>query len=326
MPPVIAPFTWRDGERVIRFGRGALADAPALLGEGYVLLTTSRARETAPAVAGGAAAVHEVPAGDVADIAAELRDRVAGELLVALGGGRVVDVAKALAAAAGAPVRAAAIPTTLSAAEMTTAHRQAAGAPESARQVRPAIVVNDPALSASQPPAERAASTANALGHAVEAPCTTAASPVPVMAAERATGLLARDEDDDALALGALLSGYAMDATGYGLHHVLSQTLRAVAGLGHGAANAALLAHTAAALRGRAPAALAGLDAVAGRPVEELARELARRAGTTRLRDLGVEPSTLDAVADAAARRPQLAVTPPAAERPELASLLRAAW
>jgi hypothetical protein len=27
-----APFTWRDGERLVRFGSGVLAEAPDLLG------------------------------------------------------------------------------------------------------------------------------------------------------------------------------------------------------------------------------------------------------------------------------------------------------
>ena len=44
-------FTWRDGERTVRFGRGAVADAGGLLGEGYVLLTTDRALAAAPALA-----------------------------------------------------------------------------------------------------------------------------------------------------------------------------------------------------------------------------------------------------------------------------------
>jgi alcohol dehydrogenase class IV len=317
MAPVTTGFTWRDGERTIRFGRGALAEAPELLGPDYVLLTTDRARAVAPEVVARARAVHDVRAGEVLEIAGELRDEVDGELIAGLGGGRVVDVAKSLAGAAGPEVRAAAIPTTLSAAEMTSVHRQAEGA----RQVRPALVVNDPALSASQPAAERAASTANALGHAVEAPCTTTASPVPVLAALEAARLLTADlDDEDALALGALLSGYAMDATGYGLHHVVSQTLRAVAGLGHGTANAVMLPHTAAALRRRTPAALERLDTAAGDAVERLAAELARRSGATRLRELGVEAATLERVADAATRRPQLA------DRAELRSLLSAAW
>lgn len=92
------PFTWYDGERVVRFGRGAIADAPALLDDGYVLLTTERAAPAAPDVVAGAAAVHHVPNGLVEEVSAELLDAVDGSLLVGLGGGRVVDVAKALAA------------------------------------------------------------------------------------------------------------------------------------------------------------------------------------------------------------------------------------
>src|SRR5688572_24201561 len=112
-------FTWQDGERTIRFGRGALASARELLGVGFCLLTTPRAEASAPELAAAASTVHHVPPGRVDELAGELRDRVSGTLLVAFGGGRVIDVTKALAAAAGPETRAAAIPTTLSAAEMT---------------------------------------------------------------------------------------------------------------------------------------------------------------------------------------------------------------
>ena len=84
----------------------------------------------------------------------------------------------------------AAIPTTLSAAEMTAVHRRAAGADGSLPGVRPAIVVNDPALSASQPAAELAASAANALAHAAEGPATRYASPVPALAGAEAARLI----------------------------------------------------------------------------------------------------------------------------------------
>ena len=85
----------------------------------------------APAVAERAAAIHEVARGRVDELAGALLDEVdPGELIVALGGGRVTDTAKALAAARdpearppGRP-RVAAIPTTLSAAEMTAVHRR----------------------------------------------------------------------------------------------------------------------------------------------------------------------------------------------------------
>ena len=141
----------------------------------------------------------------------------------------MIDVAKALAAA-DPPRRVIAVPTTLSAAEMTSTHRLPAGVAQGAARVRPAVVLNDPALSASQPEPGLAASAANALGHAVEAPLTPRANPVATLAAARAAelilaGFAGPEPDRDALALGALLAGYAMDSTGYGLHHVLSQTL-----------------------------------------------------------------------------------------------------
>jgi alcohol dehydrogenase class IV len=318
-------FTWRDGDRIVRFGRGAIADAGDLLGDGYVLLTTERAQGSAPDIVARASAVHHVPAGRVDDIAADLLEAVAdGELYVALGGGRVVDVTKSVAAARGAQV--AAIPTTLSAAEMTGSHRHARGVDPATPHVRPRIVLNDPALSASQPDHELAASAANSLGHAVEAPVTPHASPVPVLAAREAARLLALEHDADALALGALLSGYALDATGIGLHHVLSQSLARFAGVWHGFANAAMLPHTTAALRTRAPDQLAALDEAAGVAMEALARRFAQRAGAQQLRDLGVSEEALETCVREARARPQLANTPPAPEEDEIRALYEAAW
>src|SRR4051794_16830300 len=181
-------FTWQDGERTIRFGRGIAEEAVGVLGgPGYALLTTARTQTAAPAVFEAAGDVHDVPHGRVDEIAGELLGRFGGhdrlvalgggrvidvakalpapprgrgaalgglgghDRLVALGGGRVIDVARALAAASGGRQRAMAVPTTLSGAEMTRGHRQAAGAPEGSGHARPAVVVNDPGLSASQP-------------------------------------------------------------------------------------------------------------------------------------------------------------------------------
>jgi alcohol dehydrogenase class IV len=320
-----SPFTWRDGERTIRFGRGCLATADELLDEPYALLTTTRGEQAAPDVVAQAQRVHHVAGGLVDELSAALLDEVPdAALLVALGGGRVIDVAKAIAGGRGGGPRVAAIPTTLSAAEMTRIHRLPAGA-EGAVRVRPAIVVNDPAVSASQPERDLAASAANSLGHALEGPVTTKASPVPSMAGAEAVRLTAEayrgvtEPDRDALALAALLSGYAIDANGYGLHHVLSQTLVRVGGAGHGPANAAMLPHSTAALRQRA-----GDRVPAG--AEELAGKLARLAGAQRVRDIGVEEDALERCADAAAGRAELDLTPPRATRDELLALYRAAW
>ena len=86
-----------------------------------------------------------------------------------------------------------AVPTTLSGAEMTRIHRRARAAPTSAR--RPCARgwwSTTPTLSASQPLAELAASALNALGHAVEGPCTPLANPVATLAAHDGARLLAR--------------------------------------------------------------------------------------------------------------------------------------
>ena len=312
----------------MHFGRDALERALQTLGSGYALLTTSRALAMAPLLAERAAVVYSVGDGRVDELAGGLLGDIdAGvELLVAFGGGRVIDTAKALAAARrpGERPRVAAVPTTLSAAEMTAVHRRAAGADGSLPGVRPAIVVNVPALSASQPPVALAASAANALGHAAEGPATTRASPVPALAGREAARLIGAayagggEPDRSMLALAALLSGYAIDSCGYGLHHVVSQTLARLAGAGHGPANAAMLPHTLVALQRRGAAGAGALVA--------LASDLARRAQAVRLRDLGVDEASLDRCADAAAGRAELDATPPRAARNELRALYAAAY
>jgi alcohol dehydrogenase class IV len=324
-------FTWHDGERVIRFGRGTIAEAPELLGDTYILLTTERAQAAAPDVVERAGAVHLVAPGLVDELAAGLHDAVGdAPLIVGLGGGRVIDTAKALAGVRDG-ARAAALPTTLSAAEMTSVHRRPAGMERGSRAVRPAIVLNDPDLSASQPASELAASSANALAHAVEAAVTTHASPVPTLAAREAARLidvawLVEGEDPSytgrtQLAQAALLSGYAIDAAKYGLSHVMSQTLVRVGGAAHGQANAAVLPVAIDALERRFPGRV-DPDGT----LRELAARLARRAGADGIRRLGVDQAALDACADAAAQRPELALTPPAADRDELRALYEQAW
>lgn len=317
-------FTWQDGERIIRFGRGAAAEAVDVLGgPGYTLLTTERAAGMAAGIVEGADAVHRVPDGRVDETAAGLLGEVAGaDRIVALGGGRVIDTAKALAAARGG--RAMAVPTTLSGAEMTRGHRLPAGI--DAPRVRCAAVVNDPALCASQPVEALAASALNALGHAVEAPCTPKANPVATLAALRSAELLVGafgggGPDRDALALGALLAGYAIDSAGYGLHHVLAQALVRGAGVGHGPANAILLPHTIGALAWRFPRQHEGLAAALAEDPAEAAARLRELTGTVRLHDVGLRREDLAACADMAARRPELDLTPPRADRAELLAL-----
>jgi alcohol dehydrogenase class IV len=330
----VVPFRWRDGERLIVFGRDRLAEAADLIEQPYTVLTTRRAEATAPALLERASAVHDVPAGRVDEVAGELRGDVAGEWLVALGGGRVIDVAKALAAA-DPPRRVVAIPTTLSGAEMTPVHRHAAGVEPSTRGVRPSLVINDPALAASQPAAELAQSAGNALGHAIEGPTTPLGNPVATLAALHAAHLIARgfaslppgEDERDALALGALLAGYAISSTGYGLHHVLSQTLARFGGVGHGAANAIMLPESVRALRDRAPGwYYAALEQALDFEPEQFASRLRALTGVPSLREAGVSEESLERCVEEASRRPELQMTPPPAGAEEIRGLYAAAY
>jgi alcohol dehydrogenase class IV len=331
-------FTWRDGERVVRFGPDVASEAPDLLeanGFGqFVLLTTDRAVQAAEHLAAHASQLVQVPAGKVDEISAALLGRLTGELpFVALGGGRVVDTAKALAGAAGA--RCAALPTTLSGAEMTPFHRLPAGV-EGARMVRPALVIADPDLMASAPSTRLAATAMNALAHAMEALYTPFRSPVTDLAALRAAALLADGITREPaargeLALGALLAGFASGSTGIAFHHAVCQTVVRTAGSPHAETNAVVLPHSARLMAGRAPGPMSELARALGDgsgDPEAAAADIARvaaRSGHTRLATLGVTEEHLPAAASAAAAHPAVALTPDPPDEAELLELLRAA-
>jgi maleylacetate reductase len=326
---VSEPFRHTDAERTIIFGPGALEAAEELLGEGFALLSTPRAALAAPSVQARAATVTFVPSGTVEEVAGALRPQVRGERLVALGGGRVIDVAKALAAA-DPPRTVAAIPTTVSAAEMTGVHRHAAGVAPLTARVRPLVVVNDPALSASQPPDQLAASSANALGHALIALVSVRSTPISSAVAQEAASRIVGawpgpEPGRPRLALGALLAGWALDHAGLGLHHVLAQTAVRTTGLGHAQANAALLPATVAAMRARRPQELAGLDDRLGIGLEVFAWRLREWAGVEGIPAFIGDAELLERSVEAAATRPELERVPPAPDRSELRRIYLAA-
>ena len=323
---------WRDGERRIRFGAGGLDAAPGLLGEEsfepYVLLTTERAAADAPALVEGATSVLHVPGGQVPEAAASVRPHVGGRDVVGLGGGRVIDSAKAIAGADG--LRCAAIPTTLSGAELTPFHRMPAGV-EEVRFARPVLVIADPALMASAPLPRLAASAMNALAHAMEALYTPAANPVNDSVALRAASLIAdglgEEANPEALSLGALLAGVASGVAGIAFHHALCQTIVRTAGTPHAETNAVMLPHTARFAAGRAPAVLGELArALGGEDAAQQIAPLAALCGVVRLSELGVGSGQLDEVIEATEGHPAMASTPggsPSAD--ELHAVLEAA-
>jgi maleylacetate reductase len=322
----VKPFEWRDGDRMIHFGAGACAHA----WPGADLLSTPRARESIPpALRDSWRSVHDVPSGPVVDAAAALVDAVGEGPVVAWGGGRVIDTAKAVAAARGG--RVCAVPTTLSGAEMTTGHRLVPGYENRGRH-RPVLVLADPGLMTGQAEVDRRASAMNALAHAAESLYGPAANPVATMVAAAAAGMIARGlvpEAPDAtceLALGALLAAYAMDSAGYSLHHVLCQTIVRICATPHAATNAAMLPHVLVVMHRRDPAAVEALAAAIDTPVEGIAAKVAELGGgIRRLSELGVIEAQLGPVADAALDRPELRRMSPPPGRDELVGLLRRA-
>ena len=328
-------FLWQDGGRLIAFRAGAPADAPEILHsrgwEPFELISTARAMSGADELRSAAAAIHEVPRGEVPRLAGELIDEVGTERLVALGGGRVIDVAKAVAAARAGGV--CAIPTTLSGAEMNSIGRLAPGY-EKATRVRPAIVLADPGLMTSLPEQALRASAMNALAHGVEALFTRLANPAAGLIALHGGALIGsaldheRDERSQAdLALGSLFCGWAMESAGFALHHVICQTLVRECGAPHAETNAIMLPVTIAALARRSAKAAERLASALGVEPDGLGGRIRELSDDPRrLSDLGLDQSRVADVPDAALERVELRNLAEAPTRAELEGILERAW
>jgi alcohol dehydrogenase class IV len=329
-------FIWRDAGRAVAFRRNGVAQASQLLREHgfepFELLSTPRALAGAAGLAAAASAVHEVPPGQVPELAAALLGSVSSGSLVALGGGRVIDTAKAIAAVSGA--RVAALPTTMSGAEMTAIHRLPEGA-EATSLVRPALVVADPEAMTGQPEAALRASSMNALAHGADSLYTPFSNPVSEMTALRGAELIATALDRDPeerspsqLALGSILCGYAIDSAMFGLHHVICQTLVRVCGSPHAETNAAILPRALAFLVARAPDRLAALAAAIETDPEDIEPRVLQLGGNPAgLEAIGADRTQLDNALNSMLLRPELAFVPgPSLTKGDLAELLDAAW
>lgn len=330
-------FVWRDAGRVVAFQSDGIAKAPQLLREhgftDFELLSTPRALPGAPELEAAAKAVHAVPSGQVPEAAAALLDRAGAPQLVALGGGRVVDAAKAVASVSGA--RVAAIPTTLSGAEMTGIHRLPAGAEDRVGAlVRAELVIADPGVMTSLPEKPLRATAVHSLAHGADSLYTPFANPVSQLTALRGAELIAAsldqapdERDRAALAQGSILGGYAIDSGSFGMHHVICQTLVRICGAPHAETNAVILPHVMAFMLPRAPDQLSGLAAAIGTsPGDIEARILQLGGNPPGLGELGADRSKLDQALDSMLVRPELAFTPEPPTRTDLSQLVESAW
>ncbi|MFL5833310.1 MAG: iron-containing alcohol dehydrogenase [Solirubrobacterales bacterium] len=343
-----ADFSWRDAGRTVVFRRGGLARAVEALGENGVeefeLLSTERALgEGGDRLAKAARGVHLVASGSVPAAAGALTGALAPPShaeegvrvrpLVAFGGGRVIDVAKAVASVSGAEV--VAVPTTLSGAPMTAIHRLPEGAEDRVRgMARPSLVIADPEAMTGQPERQLRASAMNALAHGADTLYSPMASPVSEMTTLRGAGLIsgALDEEREVreradLALGAILCGYAIDSAGLGLHHVICQTLVRICGTPHAETNAAVLPHALAFLADRAPEAYGRLAEALGIDIGGLRGRVEELGRPEPLGTLASNESKLDDAVDAMLQRSELGRVPGSAvTREDLKWLVGQGW
>jgi alcohol dehydrogenase class IV len=279
---------------------------------------------------------HAAIDGVGAAIDAAREDGVDG--LVPLGGGSVIDTAKAVSAKSGLSV--VSIPTTYSGAEWSTSfgmRNPATGIKGGGSGAHMVGVVYETELTLDLPRSESGGTALNALAHCAEAlyvPGRTKATDAEALAgAERISRYLpAVLEDGHDLASrhglleGAMHGGGALLA-GMGVGHAMAQALGGRYGLAHGTMNAVCLPH---ALRFNAVVAadaVVRFGAAMDRddPITRVS-ELAALAGPAELRAYGVPYDELGEIAALTAERPAARANPRPASTEEILELLRAAW
>lgn len=217
---------------------------------------------------------------------------------------------------------------------MTAIHRLPEGAEERAKgMVRPRLVIADPEAMTNQPEAELRASSMNALAHGADTLYQPLSNPMSEMTALRGAELIGcsldqerKERDIFDLALGSILCGYAIDSAGFGLHHVICQTLVRICGTPHAETNAAILPKALGLLARRVPAPYEQLAAVLGAGLAGLPARVEELGRPRPLGELGGDASRLDEAIEAMLQRPELSRVPGSVSRDELVALVRSAW
>jgi maleylacetate reductase len=253
------------------------------------------------------------------------------DVVVAVGGGSAIGLAKAIALHR--PVRIVAVPTTYAGSEATNVWGLTGAAGKrtgSADRVLPDVVVYDPDLVASMPAELAAASGLNAVAHCVDTLWGPTADPI--NAALALEGLRALNDglhsgNHARTQYGCYLAAVAFTSAGSGLHHKICHVLGGRFDLPHAATHAIVLPYVVAFNAPAAPdaaariaAAFGSIDALTG--LQRLRNDLdAPRA----LRDIGLRaedlPEAVDAVLPAVP-----ANNPRPVDAAALTRLLRAAW
>lgn len=350
-------FRYESQRQRVLFGTGRAAE---LLAETLGRLRASRAMVIATArelrrsgeVLGGIrpALVFDEVVQHVPVETAERARRAAAEaridVLVAVGGGSAIGLAKAVALTSGLPI--VAVPTTYAGSEATIMWGLVDGdlkTTGSDTRVLPGTVIYDALLTLSLPRGLGVSSGLNALAHGVDSLWAPGANPVSALIATESIRVLAESlpaitaesgsvsaegqvaAREQAL-YGAYLAASAFSATGSGLHHKICHVLGGTFGMPHSETHAVVLPHVVAL---NAPAAHRAEERIAA----ALGGDRSAVGGLLALHDRLGAPTSLRAfgfreadIARAAERiLPAVpASNPRAVTREALTLLLHAAW
>ena len=343
-------FTFEAQAARVVFGEGCLAQLPheveRLSASRVMLIATpgraslaARARELVGnnVVEIFERAVAHVPQ-DIAKLARQSATESSVDVLVAVGGGSAIGVAKAIALTTSLPIIA--IPTTYGGSEMTPIWGLTEeGRKETGRnpRVQPRVVIYDPQLTLTLPARTTASSGLNAMAHCIEALYASDANPLTTAAAREGLKLLAsalprlavagEDREQRSAALqGSWLAGYSLGTVQMALHHKLCHTLGGAFNLPHADTHAVLLPYTAAYNRDAAPDAMRMAAETLG--VEDTPSELLALAQTIdaplSLREIGMREDDIDKAVSLAGDRQYPNPAPLTVDR--LRALLDAAW
>ena len=319
---------------IVRWGNVALlAEVCEELDVGQPLVVASPRWDSLELPVAPAARWKEVPSVRIEEAAA-----LAGDGVVAIGGGSAIDLGKAISAAAQLPL--VSVPTTYSGAEWTPyfgvrdPQRRSRGGGGGALN---AAIVYDVGLTVDLPLAETVGTAMNALAHCAEALYAHGHNELADECALEGATLISTflprvvgDPDDrDArteLLRGACGGGSALAGSMLALAHAMAQAIGGRYGLPHGTLNGICLPPALRYNARYAPDAIRRFgEAVGGDPPARV-EELTALAGITRLRELLVPEADLPELAVSAAQRGGNQANPHPATPAEIEQLLRSVW
>ncbi len=360
-------FEFATAQRII-FGRGVVKELPGLcesFGQRVLLVTGSRPEAWTARVPHVAVySVRGEPTSEDVQRGMALAKEHGADVVVAIGGGSVVDAGKAIAAMAtqpgdlmrylevigeaqaldAAPLPLIAVPTTAGTGAEATRNAVIASAEHEVKaslrhvSMLPRVALIDPELAVDVPPHVTAASGMDALTQCLEAYVCTRAQPMTdalcLDGIQRAARSLVRAFQDghdlearEDMALCALNSGIALANAGLGAVHGFAAPLGGMFKAPHGAVCAALLAPVwkANATRVQDRAKFDQVDALLGGDAVAYLQVLTSRLGIPKLSAWGIGQADVDEVARKAAAASSMKANPVVLTHAELVEILLAA-